>query len=90
MRRRLAQSPAMAFAGFGKGALAFYDDLAANNSREWWLANKKRYEDEVRRPMEELLAGRGRRVRRGEAVPPEPRHPLLQGQDARTRPTSPR
>ena len=45
----------MAFTGFGKGAIAFYDDLAANNSREWWLANKKRYEDEVRRPMEELL-----------------------------------
>ena len=45
----------MAFSGFGKGASAFYDDLAANNSREWWLANKARYEDEVRRPMEELL-----------------------------------
>jgi uncharacterized protein (TIGR02453 family) len=45
----------MAFGGFGKGALAFYDDLEANNTREWWLANKKRYEDEVRRPMEELL-----------------------------------
>jgi uncharacterized protein (TIGR02453 family) len=45
----------MAFTGFGKGAIAFYDDLAANNSRDWWLANKARYEDEVRRPMEELL-----------------------------------
>ncbi len=45
----------MAFTGFGKGAIAFYDDLAANNSREWWHANKPRYEDEVRRPMEELL-----------------------------------
>jgi uncharacterized protein (TIGR02453 family) len=45
----------MAFTGFGKGALAFYDELAANNSRDWWHANKARYEDEVRRPMEELL-----------------------------------
>ena len=45
----------MAFTGFGKGAIAFYDDLAANNSRDWWLDNKARYEDEVRRPMEELL-----------------------------------
>ena len=45
----------MAFGGFGKGALAFYDDLEANNTREWWLANKKRYDDEIRRPMEELL-----------------------------------
>jgi uncharacterized protein (TIGR02453 family) len=45
----------MTFGGFGKGAFAFYDDLEANNSREWWLANKPRYEDEIRRPMEELL-----------------------------------
>ena len=45
----------MAFSGFGKGAVAFYEDLEANNSREWWLANKARYEDEVRRPMEQLL-----------------------------------
>lgn len=35
--------------------MAFYDELATHNSREWWLANKRRYEDEVRRPMEELL-----------------------------------
>ncbi len=47
----------MAFTGFGKGAIAFYDDLAANNSRDWWLANKRRYDDDVRRPMEELLEG---------------------------------
>lgn len=47
----------MAFTGFGKGAIAFYDELAANNSREWWLANKTRYDDEVRGPMELLLEG---------------------------------
>ena len=45
----------MRFTGFGKGAIAFFDDLAANNNREWWQANKKRYEDEIRRPMEQLL-----------------------------------
>jgi uncharacterized protein (TIGR02453 family) len=45
----------VAFRGFGRGAIAFYDELTANNSREWWHANKARYEDEVRRPMEELL-----------------------------------
>ena len=45
----------MAFTGFGKGAVAFYDELAVNNSRDWWLANKARYEDEIRRPMEQLL-----------------------------------
>jgi uncharacterized protein (TIGR02453 family) len=45
----------VAFTGFGKGAIAFYGELALDNSRAWWLANKRRYEDEVRRPMEELL-----------------------------------
>ena len=45
----------MRFSGFGRGAIGFFNDLAANNSREWWLANKSRYEDEVRRPLEELL-----------------------------------
>ena len=45
----------MAFSGFGKGAIGFYRDLEVNNSRDWWLANKRRYDDEVRRPMEELL-----------------------------------
>jgi uncharacterized protein (TIGR02453 family) len=43
------------FTGFGGGAIAFYEELATHNSRDWWLANKRRYEDEVRRPMEELL-----------------------------------
>ncbi len=45
----------MTFMGFGGGALPFYEDLAAHNSRPWWLANKARYDAEVRRPMEELL-----------------------------------
>lgn len=47
--------PPMTFSGFGRGALGFFTDLAANNSRDWWLANRPRYEDEVRRPLEELL-----------------------------------
>ena len=45
----------MTFSGFGGGAISFYEDLATSNTREWWLANKRRYDDEVRRPMEELL-----------------------------------
>jgi uncharacterized protein (TIGR02453 family) len=45
----------MAFSGFGKGAIGFYEDLALHNSRDWWHTNKRRYEDEIRRPMEELL-----------------------------------
>jgi uncharacterized protein (TIGR02453 family) len=43
------------FRGFGKGAIVFFEELAAHNSREWWLANKKRYEAEIREPLELLL-----------------------------------
>lgn len=45
----------MQFNGFGKGAVGFYTDLAANNSRDWWRANKSRYDNEVRGPLEALL-----------------------------------
>lgn len=45
----------MTFTGFGRGALGFYEDLAANNSRDWWHANRRRYDDEVRQPLESLL-----------------------------------
>lgn len=45
----------MSFSGFGRGAMSFFADLAANNSREWWLANRARYDTEVRGPLEQLL-----------------------------------
>jgi uncharacterized protein (TIGR02453 family) len=45
----------VALTGFGKGAIEFYAALEADNSRDWWLANKPLYEHDVRRPMEELL-----------------------------------
>lgn len=38
------------FAGFGTALLSFYAELALNNEREWFEANKKRYEQEVRAP----------------------------------------
>jgi uncharacterized protein (TIGR02453 family) len=46
----------MAFDGFGPRALRFFDELAANNNREWWQANKAWYEADVRAPLEHLLA----------------------------------
>lgn len=46
----------MAFTGFGAGLVQFFDELAADNTRQWWLANKGRYEAEVREPLELLLA----------------------------------
>ncbi len=46
----------MAFTGFGPGAVRFYEELSADNSREWWHAHRDRYEAEVRAPLEHLLA----------------------------------
>jgi uncharacterized protein (TIGR02453 family) len=43
------------FTGFGRGSIGFFTELAANNSRDWWLANKTHYEAEVRQPLEALL-----------------------------------
>lgn len=45
------------FRGFPPDALAFYAELQENNNREWWQANKARYEEHVRGPMELLLDG---------------------------------
>jgi uncharacterized protein (TIGR02453 family) len=46
----------MAFTGFGPGAVAFYRELSADNSRDWWQAHRDRYESDVRAPLEHLLA----------------------------------
>jgi uncharacterized protein (TIGR02453 family) len=45
----------MTFAGFHSDAFAFYDELAEHNTREWWLANKKRYDEHVRGPVAALV-----------------------------------
>ena len=43
-------------------ALGFFDDLGANNTRDWFTANKSRYEAAVKRPAEALLAETGARL----------------------------
>lgn len=35
---------------------SFFRDLNKNNNREWFLANKKRYEKEVKKPFEEFVS----------------------------------
>jgi uncharacterized protein (TIGR02453 family) len=45
----------MRFRGFGEGAVRFFDELAANNRREWWQENRGWYERDVRAPLELLL-----------------------------------
>jgi uncharacterized protein (TIGR02453 family) len=44
------------FPGFSDRAVAFYAQLAADNTRDFWTANKAIYESEVRDPMRALVA----------------------------------
>jgi len=43
------------FGGFRPAARAFLRGLRRNNNREWFLANRDRYEAEVREPMRALV-----------------------------------
>lgn len=45
----------MAFSGFPDEAFAFYERLAADNSRTFWVANKSVFEQSVRAPMIALV-----------------------------------
>ena len=42
------------FDGFGPDLVAFYEGLAADNSRAWWQAHKHVYAAQVRAPLEAL------------------------------------
>jgi uncharacterized protein (TIGR02453 family) len=54
--RRTLRFLSMLFTGFGKQATQLLTDLEANNNRDWFLAHRARYDDELRAPMEHLLA----------------------------------
>ncbi len=45
----------MAFTGFSKTAPAFWHELSVEMNRDWFQANKQRYEDEWVTPMQALL-----------------------------------
>ncbi len=47
--------PPPPFTGFPPDALAFFRELTANNTRDWFLANKSRYETQVRDPLASLV-----------------------------------
>src|SRR6478735_9221778 len=49
-------SATMAFSGWPMTAIDFFDGLEEDNSREYWLAHKTVYDEDVRAPMEQLLA----------------------------------
>ncbi len=44
----------MAFRGFPVEGIEFYEQLAADNSRAFWQANKGRYDEYVKQPMIDL------------------------------------
>ena len=44
------------FRGWPEAAIEFYDRLEIDNSKDFWTANKAVYEQQVRAPMEALLA----------------------------------
>jgi uncharacterized protein (TIGR02453 family) len=55
MAKKEPLKPQGPFSGFTPRATAFFDGLAANNEREWFLAHKAVHEDEVKGPMGALV-----------------------------------
>ena len=47
---------------FTEATLAFLTELADHNDREWFAANKQRYEDDVREPARALIRALGERL----------------------------
>ena len=43
------------FTGFGPAFFQFFIELKANNDREWFAANKERYEREVIKPILDFI-----------------------------------
>lgn len=54
-RKPTDEVTARPFAGFGPGALPFLRDLAANQNREWFLANKPTFERDLHAPLGALV-----------------------------------
>ncbi len=49
------------FKGFTPEVRRFFQELEKNNNRDWFLANKARYEEVVREPAKELVYEMGKR-----------------------------
>ena len=46
----------MRFAGFPAEGFAFYEQLAAHNTKAWWAKNRSTYNECIKAPMTALLA----------------------------------
>ena len=51
------------FAGFSPEALKFLSELAQNNNREWFQANKRRYQDVLQQPAVAFVEAMGERLK---------------------------
>src|SRR5262245_48947572 len=47
---------------FGPGLFSFLEDLGANNNREWFTANKQRYEEQLLEPALAFIGAFGQRL----------------------------
>jgi uncharacterized protein (TIGR02453 family) len=54
-----ARASSTPWAGFGPDFLRFLQELSKNNNREWFTANKARYESSVQGPAVEFIARMG-------------------------------
>ena len=44
-----------AFQGFSEGSISFLTELEKNNTRDWFNANKKRYQEELKAPFDAFV-----------------------------------
>jgi uncharacterized protein (TIGR02453 family) len=58
----MPRAAAEPFSGFARSAPSFFHELSMEMNRDWFLANKQRYETEWVRPMTALLDDVGRRL----------------------------
>jgi uncharacterized protein (TIGR02453 family) len=73
-----------AFTGFPLGGFEFFMELQARQSREWFKANKERYEELWVRPLDALLAGLAERLSDVfPRMPEAPRHVFRIQRDTR-------
>jgi uncharacterized protein (TIGR02453 family) len=60
----MSQQMSQDFDGFPNSFFEFFNELADNNQRPWFNANKERYRDEVVAPMTRLIAAMAPRLER--------------------------
>ncbi len=57
-------APADEFKGFSEKTIGFFQDLAANNNREWFNARRRDYDEYVLRPAQAFVTAMGEKLKR--------------------------